>query len=201
MFSAPSTRGSNEQMDSAEQKEANSTTNEISGEANVEDTSQPGVADVTLLVEAEATIRVDDNTLGDTERIGATDDTEEPVSSTSDTGEPGGCTEEPETVNGGGAEEATGTTSVTGAITGDPVGAPDGTSVALTANTEYACYSPSSKQQCWAVASLKAPKYEPSARASVDIVAVIDKSGSMSGQKINLVKKTLEFVIEQCKLM
>lgn len=36
-------------------------------------------------------------------------------------------------------------------------------------------------------------------RASIDLVAVIDKSGSMSGNKLELVKKTLEFVLTQCK--
>ncbi len=74
------------------------------------------------------------------------------------------------------------------------------TSVSLSGNTEYASYKPGSKQECWAITTFKAPYYEPSARADVDIVAVIDKSGSMSGQKIALVRKTLEFVIDQCKL-
>ncbi len=71
--------------------------------------------------------------------------------------------------------------------------------VALTAAAEFACYAPGSEQPCWAVTSLKAPFYEPTSRAPVDIVAVIDKSGSMRGQKLDLVKKTLEFVIEQCE--
>ena len=75
-----------------------------------------------------------------------------------------------------------------------------GDSVRLTAKTEHHCYSPSSKQECWAITSLKAPRYEPTSRASVDIVAVIDKSGSMRGEKIALVRKTLEFVIDQCEL-
>ena len=74
-----------------------------------------------------------------------------------------------------------------------------GTSVTLTASTEYSCYSPARVQQCWGVATFKAPFYEPSIRASVDVVAVIDKSGSMRGQKIALVKETLLFVIDQCK--
>ncbi len=74
------------------------------------------------------------------------------------------------------------------------------TSITLTASAEYACYSPASKQQCWAVTSLKAPFYEPTSRAPVDIVAVIDKSGSMAGQKIALVKETLLFVTEQREL-
>ena len=76
----------------------------------------------------------------------------------------------------------------------------DNTSLSLTASTEYTCYKPTTKQLCWAVTSLKAPFYEPQARANVDIVAVIDKSGSMRGNKIALVRATLLFVIDQCEL-
>ena len=71
--------------------------------------------------------------------------------------------------------------------------------ITLTSTTEYACYPPASQQACWATASLKAPFYEPTSRAPVDIVAVIDKSGSMRGGKLELVKKTLLFVVDQCK--
>ena len=72
--------------------------------------------------------------------------------------------------------------------------------IALTATTEYVCYPPTNQQACWATTSMKAPFYEPTARAPVDIVAVIDKSGSMRGGKLELVKKTLLFVVDQCKL-
>ena len=65
---------------------------------------------------------------------------------------------------------------------------------------EFAAYPPSTKQEAWTVCTLKAPLFEPTARAPVDIVAVIDKSGSMHGEKLDLVKETLEFVIDQCKL-
>ncbi len=64
---------------------------------------------------------------------------------------------------------------------------------------EFAAYPPTTKQECWSVCTLKAPFFEPDVRAPVDIVAVIDKSGSMHGEKLNLVKETLEFVIDQCK--
>lgn len=63
---------------------------------------------------------------------------------------------------------------------------------------EYESYS-CAEQTCWATASFKAPFYEPTSRPTVDIVAVIDKSGSMRGVKLDLVKKTLLFVIDQCK--
>ena len=56
--------------------------------------------------------------------------------------------------------------------------------ISLSATTEYAYYPSTSQQVCWAIASLKAPFYEPTACAPVDIVAVIDKSGSMRGGKL-----------------
>ena len=71
--------------------------------------------------------------------------------------------------------------------------------LAMTAFTEYASYSPTSTHKCWAVVSAKAPHYEPTTRASVDLVAVIDRSGSMTGSKIEMVKEAMLFVINQCK--
>ena len=71
--------------------------------------------------------------------------------------------------------------------------------IALSATSEYACYPLATQQVCWATTSLKAPFYEPAVRAPVDVVAVIDKSGSMRGGKLELVKKTLLFVIDQRK--
>ena len=47
------------------------------------------------------------------------------------------------------------------------------------------------------MASLRAPRWSPDTRVPVDIVGVIDKSGSMNGEKIQLVKKTMQFVVEQ----
>ena len=71
--------------------------------------------------------------------------------------------------------------------------------ISVSATAEYDRYPHSSEQACWAIASFKAPFYEPISRAPVDIVAVIDRSGSMGGKKLELVKKTLEFVVDQCK--
>lgn len=87
------------------------------------------------------------------------------------------------------------------ADTEPPVAAPaegtaDDTRIKLSACGEYQTYT-CDAQSCWATASFKAPVYEPTARPSVDIVAVIDKSGSMRGVKLDLVKKTLLFVIDQ----
>ncbi len=72
--------------------------------------------------------------------------------------------------------------------------------ISLACSAEYMSY-PITEQTCWSVTSFKAPFFEPTSRASVDIVAVIDKSGSMSGEKIKLVRETLLFVIDQCKLI
>ena len=70
--------------------------------------------------------------------------------------------------------------------------------IQLSSCAEYQTYT-CNEQACWAMASFKAPFYEPTSRPSVDIVAVIDKSGSMRGVKLDLVKKTLLFVIDQCE--
>ena len=70
--------------------------------------------------------------------------------------------------------------------------------VELSVTPEFKCYAPGGLEKCWATATLRAPFFEPTTRAEIDLVAVIDRSGSMSGSKIKLVKETLEFVIDQC---
>ncbi|XP_057306276.1 uncharacterized protein LOC130644615 isoform X1 [Hydractinia symbiolongicarpus] len=66
---------------------------------------------------------------------------------------------------------------------------------------EYKDYTYNEKQDIWALVSLKAPfqeeKENEEKRAPIDIIAVIDKSGSMAGAKLDLVKRTLEFVLTQ----
>ena len=69
--------------------------------------------------------------------------------------------------------------------------------IALSWETEFAAYKPERECAAWSVATFKAPFYEPTSRAPIDVCAVIDKSGSMAGEKLNLVKETLEFVIDQ----
>jgi len=49
------------------------------------------------------------------------------------------------------------------------------------------------------MATLTAPFFEAASRASIDLVAVIDRSGSMEGEKIRLVQETLRFMIDQLK--
>ncbi|KAL9653259.1 hypothetical protein ABK040_010966 [Willaertia magna] len=59
-----------------------------------------------------------------------------------------------------------------------------------------------SVHQLFGMASIKAPLYESEerkSRAPLDLICVIDKSGSMEGTKIELVKQTLSFVIDQLK--
>ena len=69
--------------------------------------------------------------------------------------------------------------------------------IALKTTPEFAAYSPEKTETCWATVTMTAPFYEPTNRAEIDLVAVIDRSGSMSGKKIDLVKKTLYFIVDQ----
>ena len=71
--------------------------------------------------------------------------------------------------------------------------------IKLLATPEYLEYGPANASACWVDINLSAPVYEEdeNARAAVDIVAVIDRSGSMGGGKLDLVKKTLHFVVSQ----
>ena len=67
--------------------------------------------------------------------------------------------------------------------------------------TEYPVYKADKKVKCWGLVTLKAPNYKPekSKRPVLDIVAVIDKSRSMTGKKLSLVKQSLELLVENCK--
>ena len=64
-------------------------------------------------------------------------------------------------------------------------------------NTEFAAYTHHEKHECCALITVKAEDVQVSSqsRVPVDIVAVIDKSGSMSGEKIEMVKNTLKIII------
>lgn len=79
----------------------------------------------------------------------------------------------------------------------DPV--PEGTTVLCTVKAEKTQYPHGSRQDCWAIVSVKASRIEK--RQHVDIVAVIDSSGSMAGMKTQLVKETLIRLIDLCELL
>ena len=76
-------------------------------------------------------------------------------------------------------------------------------SINLSCSTEYKDYTYNTKQDIWTLVSLKAPLQEEDEsdekKPPVDVVAVIDISGSMSGGKLALIKKTLEYFLTQCK--
>lgn len=46
------------------------------------------------------------------------------------------------------------------------------------------------------MASIKAPYFRSEKRAPIDLVAVVDESGSMQGERIKLVKETVQFIIK-----
>ncbi|EFC50137.1 von Willebrand factor type A domain-containing protein [Naegleria gruberi] len=70
-------------------------------------------------------------------------------------------------------------------------------SVSFSCTFEYDQVKYNQTQNMFGMASIKAPIYvEKENRSSLDIIAVLDKSGSMS-DKIELVKKSLLFMIDQ----
>lgn len=72
-------------------------------------------------------------------------------------------------------------------------------SLELSCSKENAAVHFQDSRKFVAMANIVAPQYEVSEekRAPLNLIAVIDKSGSMSGEKIDLVKKTIEFVLTQ----
>ena len=72
--------------------------------------------------------------------------------------------------------------------------------ISVTGSVQYTAYDHTkATADCIAMVTSRAPLYEPQSRSAVDIVAVIDRSGSMAGVKLDLVRKTLLFVIDQCE--
>ncbi|XP_065845374.1 uncharacterized protein [Oscarella lobularis] len=75
----------------------------------------------------------------------------------------------------------------------------DDNKIVVTSHVEQDAYPYGESVDSWAMVSLKAPAYEPTERSAIDLVAVVDKSGSMSGEKMKLVKETMHFVVDQLK--
>lgn len=73
--------------------------------------------------------------------------------------------------------------------------------LALSSTWEYPEVS-LQQQDLLFLSSVRAPFFESEERASrapIDIICVIDKSGSMAGEKIDLVRKSLIFMVDQLK--
>ena len=68
-------------------------------------------------------------------------------------------------------------------------------------SSEYEDYTYTECHDIWTLVSLTAPcqnkDEEKEEKVPMDIVSVMDKSASMAGEKLQLVKKTLEFVLTQ----
>ena len=75
----------------------------------------------------------------------------------------------------------------------------DKVEVQLTCQAEFQNYPYNEEHNCLSVVNLTVPCFEQEdgKRTPVDIVAVIDRSGSMAGNNLKLVKKTLEFLLKQ----
>jgi len=71
--------------------------------------------------------------------------------------------------------------------------------IKLSSRTEYPVLSCLEQEHVYIMGSIYAPLFEKTERAPINLVAVIDKSGSMAGQKLQLVKKTCQFMIQQLK--
>jgi len=71
--------------------------------------------------------------------------------------------------------------------------------IEVSCSAEYEDYTYTDTHDIWTLVSLTAPHHEEEKeeKVPIDIVAVIDRSGSMQGGKLELVKKTLEFVVSQ----
>lgn len=70
------------------------------------------------------------------------------------------------------------------------------TAVKITLVSEFAEVSASQALPMLCMASISAPTATPTlTRSPVELVAVVDRSGSMGGEKIKLMKETLEFVV------
>lgn len=70
-------------------------------------------------------------------------------------------------------------------------------SVNLVVKSEYSVYSKDKVNSVYVNCNIKAPECPELDRKPVDLVVVLDRSGSMSGSKLELCKKTIEFLIRE----
>ena len=81
--------------------------------------------------------------------------------------------------------------------------------ISVCCKSDYEEYEHGKKETCWAVVSVQAPMCQEDEdgevsegdRAPLEIVAVIDKSGSMRIGKMDMVKESMIFVIQQRKFI
>lgn len=79
------------------------------------------------------------------------------------------------------------------------------TMVNVSTTLEYGACVPDNESNIYALVTLQAEQcFAPVAvgslnlsRVPIDLVCVVDQSGSMSGEKMNLLKETLNYIIEQ----
>lgn len=66
----------------------------------------------------------------------------------------------------------------------------------LVCKSEFPTYA-TSESTATCLVSLLAPSMDEDRRAPVSVTLVLDKSGSMAGSKLNLVKATCKFLLQQ----
>lgn len=80
-------------------------------------------------------------------------------------------------------------------VVGAPATAP--AALSLSASAEKGALSAGEGHSTLAMISLAASAHEPKARLPLEIVAVVDRSGSMRGDKIAVMKETLSFMVSK----
>ena len=69
--------------------------------------------------------------------------------------------------------------------------------ISLTADAEHLELSYAEKHTPLAMLSMIAPASEAAARQPLEVIAVVDRSGSMRGEKMDRMRSTLSFLVEK----